>query len=300
MDSGDRKLAAWIAPRGIVAAATAGVFGPAMAAQGYADAEVLLPLVFAVIVATVVAHGLTLGALGRRLDLAAPDDNGVLIVGASPWTLALARALKDCEVEVVMVDGVFRRLKDARMEGVDTYFGEILSEHAEHTLETHHLGLLLCATPNDFYNALVCNALGAEFGRHRSLQLPTSEDARSESRRLTADQRGHFAFGDETDHDWLHERLEQGWRVHKTRLTEDHDLDALTDRLGDAGSDWLLLGAIQPDGRPRLYSTELPFEPEPDWTVLYFGPAGDQSSSADDDSETSRNDTDTSSDTMTG
>jgi CPA1 family monovalent cation:H+ antiporter len=299
MDSGDRKLAAWIAPRGIVAAATAGVFGPAMAAAGYGDAEILLPLVFAVIIATVVAHGLTLGALGRRLGLAAPDDNGVLIVGASPWTLALARSLKNCEVEVVMVDGVFRRLKNARMEGIDTYFGEILSEHAEHTLETHHLGLLLCATPNDFYNALVCNALGAEFGRHRSLQLPTSEDARSESRRLTADQRGHFAFSDEADHDWLHDRLDDGWTVRKTRLSAEHDLDALAERLGEPGRDWLLLAAIRPDGRPQLYSTELPFEPEPEWVVLFFAPDADQPAPDSDGSDTSRNATEKSAETVT-
>jgi CPA1 family monovalent cation:H+ antiporter len=299
MEPADRKLAAWIAPRGIVAAATAGVFGPAMAAEGYADAEVLLPLVFAVIVVTVVAHGLTLGALGRRLGLAAPDDNGVLIVGASPWSLMLAKALRDCDVEVVMVDGVFRRLKDARMEGIDTYFGEILSEHAEHTLETHHLGLVLCATPNDFYNALVCNALGAEFGRHRTLQLPTSEDGRSESRRLTADQRGHFAFSDDADHDWLHARLDDGWAVRKTRLSEDHDLSSLTDRLGEPEEDWLLLGAIRPGGRPQLYSTELPFEPEPDWVVLFFAPPDDQSAADDEPTDTSRNDTDKSSDTST-
>ena len=302
MEPADRKLVAWIAPRGIVAAATAGVFGPAMVAEGYADAEILMPLVFAVIVVTVVAHGLTLGALGRKLGLAAPDDNGLLIVGASPWSLELAKAMKDSDVEVVMVDGVYRRLKNARMEGIDVYFGEILSEHAEHTLETHHLGHLLCATPNDFYNALVCNALGSEFGRHRTLQLPTSEDARSESRRLTADQRGHFAFGDEVDYDWLNERVDEGWTVHKTKLGEDHDLDALSDRLGEPVEDWLLLGAIQPNGRPRLYSSELPFEPEPGWRVLYFAPGeGDRSESSGDGdgTETSRKDTDKSSDTVT-
>jgi CPA1 family monovalent cation:H+ antiporter len=158
---------------------------------------------------------------------------------------------------------------------------------------------VLCATPNDFYNALVCNALGAEFGRHRTLQLPTSEDGRSESRRLTADQRGHFAFSDDADHDWLHARLDDGWAVRKTRLSEDHDLSSLTDRLGEPGEDWLLLGAIRPGGRPKLYSTELPFEPEPDWVVLFFAPPDDQSTADDETAETSRNDTDKSSDTST-
>ena len=272
MRGADRVLLGWIAPRGIVAAATAGLFGPEMVAAGYTDAAILLPLVFAVIIATVICHGLTLGAMGRKLDLAAPDNNGVLIVGASPFSLELARVLKQLDLGVVMVDGVYRRLKPARMAGIDVYFGEILSEHAEHSLATHHLGHLLCATPNDFYNALVCNALGARFGRHRTLQLATAEEAHSESRRLTADQRGHFAFGDTCDFNWLQERVDEGWTVQATRLAEDFGLDELSDRLGEPGQDWLLLGCVRPSGAPRLYSSELPFEPENGWRVLYFAP----------------------------
>jgi len=275
MQTADRVLLGWIAPRGIVAAATAGLFGPAMVAAGYSDARILLPLVFAIIIATVVLHGLTLGPLARRLGLAAEDDNGVLIVGASPWSLELARQLRELDIEVLMVDGVYRRLRAARMEGIDIYYGEILSEHAEHTLETHHLGHLLCATPNDFYNALVCNALGPEFGRHRSFQLPTAEEASKASRRLTADQRGHLAFGEHTDYDWLHQRLDEGWVIHRTRISETFSMEEATGKLGTPGHDWLLLGAVSPDGRPRLYSEELPFEPEADWQVLYFAPKSD-------------------------
>src|SRR5690606_24285650 len=37
MRPADRLLVGWIAPRGIVAAATAGIFGPALVAAGYAD-----------------------------------------------------------------------------------------------------------------------------------------------------------------------------------------------------------------------------------------------------------------------
>ncbi|MEX0915825.1 MAG: sodium:proton antiporter, partial [Wenzhouxiangellaceae bacterium] len=111
MEKSDRLLLAWIAPRGIVAAATAGLFGPAMVEAGYADARILLPLVFAIIIATVLLHGISLGTLARKLGLAAEDDNGVLIVGASPWSLELARALKAMDLEVLLVDGVYQRLK---------------------------------------------------------------------------------------------------------------------------------------------------------------------------------------------
>ncbi|HHO48976.1 MAG TPA: hypothetical protein ENN06_11090 [Desulfobacteraceae bacterium] len=80
----DKVLLGWIAPRGIVAAATAGIFGPALVAAGYQDAEALLPLVFLIIIVTVLVHGLTLGPLARKMGLAAEEENGLLIVGASP------------------------------------------------------------------------------------------------------------------------------------------------------------------------------------------------------------------------
>ena len=86
----ERVLLSWIAPRGIVAAATAGVMGPSLVEAGY-DASVLLPLVFAVIFATVFAHGLSLNWLSERLGLSSKHRDGVLIVGASPWTVELAR-----------------------------------------------------------------------------------------------------------------------------------------------------------------------------------------------------------------
>ncbi|HKL50441.1 MAG TPA: sodium:proton antiporter [Wenzhouxiangellaceae bacterium] len=300
MEKSDRMLLAWIAPRGIVAAATAGLFGPAMVAAGYADARILLPLVFAVIIATVVLHGLSLGTLARKLGLAAQDDNGVLIVGASPWSLEFAKAFKALDVEVLLVDGVYRRLKPARMEGIDVYYGEILSEHAEQTLETHHLGHLLCATPNDFYNALVCNALGPEFGRHKSFQLPTDEEASKESRRLSADQRGHLAFGEDCCYQWLQDRLDDGWVIQRTRISEAFSMEEATGKLGEAGTDWLLLAAVSPDGRPRLYSEELPFEPESEWQVLYFAPENGNGTPADQPAEqadNSRNETERSEDT---
>tara|TARA_Y100001933_G_scaffold191421_1_gene190744 strand:- start:6 stop:1877 length:1872 start_codon:yes stop_codon:yes gene_type:complete len=300
MRQADRVLLGWVAPRGIVAAATAGLFGPAMVAAGYADARIMLPMVFAVIIVTVLLHGLTLGALGRRLGLAAKDDNGVLIVGASPWSLEFAKSLKALDVEVLLVDGVYRRLKPARMEGIEVYYGEILSEHAEHTLETHHLGHLLCATPNDFYNALVCNALGPEFGRHKSFQLPTDEEASKESRRLNADQRGHLAFGEDCCYQWLQDRLDEGWVIQRTRISDAFSMEEATGKLGEPGTDWLLLGAVSPDGRPKLYSEELPFEPESEWRVLYFAPETGNGTPADQPAEqadSSRNDTERSEDT---
>jgi len=270
----DKLLLAWIAPRGIVAAAAASIFGPDMMARGYPDAERLLPIVFLLIIVTALAHGLSIGVITRRLDLAARRANGVLIVGASRWTHALAKALKKLDVDVLVADASRRRLAPFCEDEIEVYRGEILSEHAEQELDVQHLSFLLAATDNDFYNALVCKARGGSFGRHRSLQLATSRESREQDQRMTLQHRGYTAFGAEADFDSLAGRLDDGWTVQSARLDDEFGLEQLDERLGERGEDWLLLAGLTPDEKFGLWVEDQPFTPEPGWTLLYFAPAG--------------------------
>ncbi|QKK02349.1 MAG: sodium:proton antiporter [Pseudomonadota bacterium] len=274
MRAADKLLLAWIAPRGIVAAATASIFGPALVEAGYPQAEILMPLVFLIILVTVILHGVTLGPLARRMKLAADNENGLLIVGANDWTRALAAELGAHAIDVVIADGSWRRLQPARMAGIRTYYGELLSEHAEHELEDEHLSYLLAATGNDYYNALVCKALGGEFGHHRSFQLAPPREARDEQRRLTLQQRGYFAFEPPTDLQRLRQRLDEDWSIQATRLSDSFDRKMLEERLGEPGENWILLGGITPEGRLRLSSPEHSFSPDAGWLLIYFAPDG--------------------------
>lgn len=268
----DKLLLAWIAPRGIVAAATASIFGPALVAAGYPDAEALLPIVFLIIIATVLIHGLTLGPLARKMGLAAEAANGLLIIGASPWALTLAKKLQELNVEVMVVDGSYQRLQPIRMAGIKVYCGEVLSDHAEHELEDEHLSFLLCATDNPYYNALVCHAEGSEFEHHRALQLAPRQEAHQEQKRLTPQQRGYYAFAPATDFCTLQQCLDTGWTVQSTQLSEDFAFDKLKHLLGEPGEDWILLGSLSPQGTLQIYASEQPFKCDAGWTLLYFAP----------------------------
>ena len=225
----ERLLLAWIAPRGIVAAASAGIFGPALVAAGYPDGELLVPLVFLVIIVTVLAHGLTLGRLAQRL-------------------------------------------KPLRMDGINVYYGEILSDHAHHTLEVEHLSHLLCATDNDYYNALVCQAQNEEFGHHRTFQLPSHLEAGGGHRQLPLQQRGYSAFSPQATFEQLHQWLHSGWTLQNTKLTRAFDYTTLQAELGTEGEDWQMIGGVSPRGNFWLSSSEKSFRPDPGWTLLYFSP----------------------------
>ena len=196
LDREDRILIGWIAPRGIVAAAVAGAFSVRMVESGYEDAVTLLPLVFALIILTVTLHGFSIARLARYLGIASQKQNGIIIVGASPWTIDLASHLHELDIPVILVDGSWHRLRPARLVGLSIYFGQVVSASADETLDLSSMGYLLAASDNDAYNALVCTRFGNEFGRSRVFQIPMPAADQHETKGLISALRGQSAFAD--------------------------------------------------------------------------------------------------------
>lgn len=272
----ERALLGWIAPRGIVAAAVAAVFGPALMAQGYAGAELLLPLVFTLILLTVLAHGFSMGWLSRKLGLSASSNNGVLIVGATPWTVGLAQALKDKEVPVMIVDNVWHRLRAARLAGIKVYYGQILSEASEEQLEFNDYGYLLAATDNDAYNALVCSHFAAEMGRNHVFQLPDASEE-TDPKRLSRTLRGLFLPSEQAWYEELLSNWYRGWTFQKTQLTEEFDFERFQES-NPPGA--LTVAVVKAGGGVQLNSPELPVKPKTGDTIVWFGPKPEKSKAA--------------------
>ena len=99
---GERAFTGWMAPRGIVAAATATTFGATLAASHVGGASKILPVTFLVIVATVALYGLTAVPVARRLGVTRPARTRPLLVGSDPWVLDLARAFQAAGLDVLM------------------------------------------------------------------------------------------------------------------------------------------------------------------------------------------------------
>jgi NhaP-type Na+/H+ or K+/H+ antiporter len=275
MEFRERLLLAWIAPRGIVAAATAGVMGPRLVDAGY-DAAILLPLVFAIIFATVVSHGLTLNWLANRLGLASRHRDSVVIVGASPWTIELARTLKDLDVNVLLADSSWHNLRPARLAGIPVFYGEILSEFAEESVELAHVHTVLAATSNDAYNALVCKSIAPEVGQSQVFQLPMGGTDDDDPRTVSRQVRGNIAFDKEAVFEKLWRNYVRGYSFSKTRLSESY---TYSDFLGDKTADALTILILTPDGNVQFVSAKSSVEPKIGDTVVYFSPTKIKASS---------------------
>lgn len=269
MEFRERILLSWIAPRGIVAAATAGLMGPGLVDAGY-PAEVLLPLVFAVIFATVFSHGLTLNWLSGKLGLASPHRDGVLIVGASPWTIELASTLKNMEVNVLLADSSWHSLRPARLAGIPVFYGEILSEFAEESVELAHIRTVLAATSNDAYNALVCTALAPEIGQQRVLQLALGgTDPEEDPRSLARPRRGGVAFDSDAYFESLWRNYVRGWKFSRTRLTDEYGYAAFVEDLPEGALQILMMHGGE---QVEFIAAGVKLEPDPGTTIVYFAP----------------------------
>jgi len=110
----EQILIAFTGPRGVVLVAVAGLFGERLLALGFADAALIGPLAFVLVAVTVVLHGFSLAPFARFLGLTGADIPGVILIGGSPWTTALAEAIKKAEVPVLMADPNYGNLRAAR------------------------------------------------------------------------------------------------------------------------------------------------------------------------------------------
>lgn len=247
-------LVGTIAPRGVVCAAIAGIMGPSLAASGYPDGEKLLPLAFAIVIATVFLHGLIAKPLGQKLGLAFAAKDGLIIVGAMKWTTQLAEVLKERDLNVMIADKNWRNLKQARLNDIPIYYGEILSDETEHNLELNKYNTVLAATGNPAYNALVCNSFAHDFSRERVFQLSTNDEDEHESRKITHTMRGRTLAYEGMDC-WDFESLfNQGWRFKTTRISKNFNLEEILKQKAEGKT--RLFGFVTISGKLTFYQAE--------------------------------------------
>ncbi|MAB77999.1 MAG: sodium:proton antiporter [Planctomycetes bacterium] len=262
----ERVFIAWLAPRGVVAAAVSSVFALELAAIDYPGADRLVTVVFAVIVITVMVYGLTAGRLARLLGLAESNPQGTLIVGAQAWARSLAKALQNAGIEVVLIDVNFREIQAARMEGLNVYHSSILAEDLEERVSFAGLGHLLCLTTNDEVNSLACLHHASWFGRENVYQLVAEEGIALEGipRHLS----GRALFDKNLDYWSLETRCRRGSTIKSTKLTKEFDYSdflAVNEHSGEAP---IPLFVIDENEALRVNVSGKDLEPRPGHTVV--------------------------------
>lgn len=264
LNRNERLFLSWVAPRGIVAAAVSSLFTFELIEFGYAEARIIGPLVFLVIVGTVVLQGSTAKSLARRLGVSEAEPQGFLLMGANPFSCALAEALQKAGFQVRLIDSNQQNVLKARLQGLDVEHGNLLSTFVEETLEIGGIGRLLALTSNDEANAIACQHFQDEFGSAQVYQLaPSRPTGRQHSRNL--EPLGRLLFREELTYGKLQSLLAQGAVLKRTPLTAQFTLEDYRREYPTEQS--VLLMAIQ-GKQVTIATTDQPLQPQQGWELL--------------------------------
>ena len=148
-----------MAPRGIVAAATASTFAATLVSDGVGGASDILPATFLVIVGTVTLYGLTAVPVARRLGVTRPAASRPLIVGGSAWVVALARTLRAQGLDVLMWAGAHGQRRRIQEAGLALAPGRLVADATGLGAELEGITTVLLLTDEDDFNALAAVAL---------------------------------------------------------------------------------------------------------------------------------------------
>ena len=230
----EKLFLSWMAPRGIVAAAVASVFALRLAEAGYEQAERIIDITFLVITGTVAIYGLTAFKVARRLGLAKPNPQGLLIVGAHIWARSIAKFLHENGFQVSLVDSNWANVSAARQEGLQAYYENILLEDISEDIELDGIGKLIALTRNDEVNSLAALHFIEDFGRSQVYQLPklSKFSAKSEES-IPQHLRGRLLFGAEATFSYLDSKFASGASLKKTPLTDEFNYDSFQSLYGE-------------------------------------------------------------------
>jgi NhaP-type Na+/H+ or K+/H+ antiporter len=249
----EKLFLAAMAPRGIVAAAIASVFALRLEAMGVAGARSIVPLVFFVILGTVALYGLAGAPLAYRLGLATRKPQGILLLGAHEWARALGETLRDAGLDVLLVDTNARNIRTARMAGLRTFRGSLLSDVTDEFIDLSGLGRLFALTPNNEVNTLSAQHYRHLFGRAEVYQLPGG----------SGHPRGRLLF--DADFKTITQAFRDGARFKATLITEQFDIEAWR---GQHGTNAIPLLSVEESGTVEVATTDQEFEAKPGCTLI--------------------------------
>ena len=265
----EKVLVSWISPRGIVAAVVAALFALQLEQQGVAGYEQLVPVVFAVIIATVVLQSATAVPLARWLGLSMPVPRGVIMLGASAANRLLARKLVDRGFDVLVADTDWTDVRSARMDGLNAYFGRIVSDHAESVIDHGSIGCLLGMSSRRDKNLIACLHFRPELGADNVFVLDVRESGGARSHELVGNLQVPRLFGGDFHYGDWESVIEQGGEIRVTRMTDAFGFKEFRDSVP---GDFRPLLGIDPKGRIVPFTDQSRPTIRAGWTLMSLLP----------------------------
>ncbi len=172
----EKLFISWVGPRGIVAAGIASLFGLKLVMRGVADAEYITPLVFMIVLGTVLLNATTARFFAKLVGVFLTTSEGILIVGASSFSRLIATYLKNNNRRVVLIDSNSKSIEKAKALGLEAIEGNIYSDDLLENIELNDVGFLLSLSASATINKYALEKFGPAFGEHGSFRLISTDE----------------------------------------------------------------------------------------------------------------------------
>ncbi|TOB31397.1 sodium:proton antiporter [Vibrio parahaemolyticus] len=218
----DKLFLSWVAPRGIVAASISSLFAIKLTEYGVDGASLLVPMTFMVIIGTVVLQSATARPMAIALGVAEPAPRGFLLIGANRVAREIGQALARYDRRVLMTDSNWEYISQVRMMGLDYYYGNPISSHADDNLNMIGIGQVVSLTPDQHFNIMACMQFVDEFGEDKvhCLQKVKTNGNGSEKHSVAQEYHGKLLMGGNVSYTQLASLLSRGAEIKHTKLSE--------------------------------------------------------------------------------
>ncbi len=193
----DKAFVSWVGPRGIVAAGVASLFGLELEERGIEYAEYITPLVFMIVLGTVLLNATLAGFLARKLRVSLPKGSGILIFGGGSGAETLANSLEQSGRDVTIVTSNQGAADTARDMGLTVVESAINTDDLDQVLDLTDVGYILALTGNDEDNFYLVNNYRSREGMRGIYRLITRREvqrSRYSSRSLFSPLASYLAF----------------------------------------------------------------------------------------------------------
>ena len=231
----EKLFISWVGPRGIVAAGIASLFGSKLIKQGVAGAEYITPLVFMIVLGTVLLNATTARLFAKMVGVFLKSSNAILFLGASNPARLIAKYLTDAGKRVVLIDSNKSFIETAKKEGLEAFSTNIYDDDLTDNIELNDVGYLIAMTGSDAVNDFAMDSLSNVFGEHGAYRLATSKEIRTNN----SEYKEQF-FSPKDDYFNLSEAFRDNPKIHEVAINSEEAYNTMLSKLSNESRSVLL------------------------------------------------------------
>lgn len=244
----EKLFISWVGPRGIVAAGIASLFGSKLITNGVPGAEYITPLVFMIVLGTVLLNATTARLFAKVVKVFLNKSEGILIIGASKVSRLIASYLQKNNRHVVLIDNNESNINKAAKLGLEAFSANIYADSLSDYIELSDVGYLMALTGNSDINKYTIDKFQKDFGENGSFRLVDADEMNDPKNNP---KEGLFSHTD--DFIKLTEAARKNPTIHEIDLNDTEHYEGLIE-ITKADQDIVPLFLKTPDGELRIIS----------------------------------------------